>query len=72
MIYISEKQANREVNPVDTSPEHQLTFLVGLWKDYEAVLGKNFADVPVAEFKKRASASVREVDRRKMDGSDNQ
>ena len=70
ILYTLAKQSNREVNPVDTLPKYQLTFVQGLFKDYEDVLGQGFADVPVAEFKRLAFASMREVDRCKLDGSD--
>jgi hypothetical protein len=69
MLYVAEKQAHRAENPLNTSPKYQLQFVTGLFADYEAVLGKNFGQVSVAEFKKRAWAGLREVDRAALDGS---
>lgn len=69
MLYVAEKQAHRAENPLNTSPKYQLQFVTGLFADYEAVLGKNFGQVSVAEFKKRAWAGLREVDRASLDGS---
>lgn len=69
MLYVAEKQANREMYPLNTSPKYQLQFITGLFADYEAVLGKNFGQVSVEEFKRRASAGLREVDRANLDGS---
>lgn len=70
ILYIADKQANRLGAPVDTSPRYQFKFIEGLFHDYEAVLGKGFVDVPVEEFKKKTWNSMREEDRRRLDGSD--
>lgn len=70
IMWVLERQKNREFNPVDTLPKYQLAFVDGLFRDYEAVLGKNFEKVPVEGFKKRAWAGMREADRAKLDGSE--
>ena|SRR5579885_242760 len=69
IIYVAERQANREVNPVDTLPRYQLGFTRSLFRDYESVLGKNFQDVTVQEFKKKVLESTKPEDRVKLDGT---
>jgi len=69
IFYTAAKQANREVNKMDTLPAVTMIFIPGLFSNYEDVLGKDFKDVPVATFKRLAFQSMREEDRKKLDGS---
>jgi len=69
IYYTAKKQANRELNTRDTLPLYTVPFVDGMFNDYEQVLGKDFKDVSVADFKRLAFASMREEDRKKLDGS---
>jgi hypothetical protein len=69
IFYTAAKQANREVNKIDTLPAVTMIFIPGLFSNYEDVLGKDFKDVPASTFKKLAFQSMREEDRKKYDGS---
>lgn len=67
--YTSEKQANKEHNPVDTLPKQTRLFVKTVFEDYEKVLGKDFANVSPLEFKQKTYQSMRECDRIQLDGS---
>lgn len=68
--YTASKQANRESGAMDTLPKKSVLFVKKMFEDYEEVLGKNFASVTPHDFKTRTYESMREVDRRQLDGSD--
>ena len=68
-VYIADRQASREVNPVNTLPRYQVPFIDGLFRDYEQVLGPGFQDVDISKFKSLAWASMREEDRRRLEGN---
>lgn len=71
IVWVLEKQKNKEHNPVDTLPKYEMEFVDGLFADYEAVLGPNFSETSPEEFKKRVWMSMRETERAKLDGSIN-
>lgn len=68
--YTASKQANRESGAMDTLPKKQVLFVKKMFEDYEEVLGKNFVNVTSHDFKTRTYESMREVDRKLLDGSD--
>lgn len=68
--YLASKQANREENPIDTLPKFLIMFVTDVFNDFEKILGKGFQNITPSEFKRRVFRSMKEVDRAKMDGSD--
>jgi hypothetical protein len=71
ILYTYDKQRAREDGgAVDTLPVHMVTFVTQLFANYEKVLGEGFRDVPASEFKRVTYASMRETDRKFMDGSE--
>jgi len=70
IAFLSSKQANREDGKAkDTLPANILYQVDIVFQNYENVLGVGFADVTPLEFKTTAYASMREVDRVELDGS---
>jgi hypothetical protein len=64
-LFIADRQSRREVSAMDTVPEYQVEFIDGVIRDY-----KNITEtLSVREFKARAWASMREVDRARIDRS---
>lgn len=71
IAFLAQKQAARQDGgAMDTLPEHICVFVQQLFANYETVLGTGFANVPVAAFKKATWASMREVSRKQLDGSE--
>lgn len=71
IAYLAQKQAARQDGgAMDTLPAHIRVFVQQLFTNYARVLGTAWCNVSPAAFKKATWSSMREVDRKVLDGSD--
>lgn len=70
IIFIADKEANKEFNPKDTLPEYLMVHIDALFRDYKKVLGENFEKICVYDFIELSRNSMPIDKRPTLDGTD--